>query len=720
MAPVVSTSSISRMRRALDLAATPARARRRRRRRCAAGPTPELAALARRVAPADQRVRQVGEAGAAGQRPGDLGGLVVAAAEQPQRMQRHRHDGVGVGDQVARARAADPAGEQAGQIGAVGVLELAGSGRARRRRRGRRPGRGRRRAAGPGRRRSASPASYSNGAPQPSQTGASMKRDLGPGLGASGPATAAPAPAPSSACGGSTRSTAARSSAARSRAPRRPRSPVRVPAIGQLARSAARSSTGAMSGPPRLFDRALHRRRLDRAAPRLRGGRLPEAPRRRGPGRAPGGRSCASFPLAVDLGARDGAFARALAASDAGAQGRACWSRPTSSRGHAGRPRRACASCSTRSGCRSRPRAWTWWSRRWPCTGPTTCVGALIQIRQALKPDGLFLGAILGGATLTELRQALIDGRAGAARRRGTARLALRRRLRRRRPAAARRLRPAGGRRRPRHRALRPHPLTLMADLRAMGETNVLVERRAPAADPRRCWPAPARSTPSGSPSPTAASRATFEILTLTGWAPHARPAAAAAARLGQDAAGRRARDGGAEGIGRISDASSRPIADIRCPAMIARMSTPSDAFAQVARDLVGMELSHIWRGHGTALFLEFGKLSERLRKDGSVGNPRGEISVGLEFGWRIEVDRRVVAATARDLWPEVFKGLQGKCASWIELFGEVPELRLVLDQQERLLTFSLDDDGPEWALTEHPLEPASMDLLAGRRASLR
>lgn len=31
--------------------------------------------------------------------------------------------------------------------------------------------------------------------------------------------------------------------------------------------------------------------------------------------------------------------------------------------------------------------------------------GALIQIRQALKPDGLFLGAMLGGATLNELRQ---------------------------------------------------------------------------------------------------------------------------------------------------------------------------------------------------------------------------------------------------------------------------------------------------------------------------
>ncbi len=35
--------------------------------------------------------------------------------------------------------------------------------------------------------------------------------------------------------------------------------------------------------------------------------------------------------------------------------------------------------------------------------------GALIQIRSALKPDGLFLAAMLGGDTLAELRQALME-----------------------------------------------------------------------------------------------------------------------------------------------------------------------------------------------------------------------------------------------------------------------------------------------------------------------
>src|SRR5689334_9288701 len=33
--------------------------------------------------------------------------------------------------------------------------------------------------------------------------------------------------------------------------------------------------------------------------------------------------------------------------------------------------------------------------------------GALVQVRRALKPDGLFVGCLLGGRTLTELRQVL-------------------------------------------------------------------------------------------------------------------------------------------------------------------------------------------------------------------------------------------------------------------------------------------------------------------------
>ena len=227
-----------------------------------------------------------------------------------------------------------------------------------------------------------------------------------------------------------------------------------------------------MSGPPRLFDRALHRRRLERAAAGFASAgflkrraaedlvqRL-EAIRRQ-------------FPIAVDLGARDGAFAAALAASDAAAKVGLLVETDLSEamlRGRGGarlvadEERLPFAPASLDLVVSSLALHWT-----------NDFVGALIQIRQALKPDGLFLGAMLGGATLTELRAALM-----------TAELELT-------GGAGPRVSPfadaydASGLL---HRAgfalpvtdidrvtvRYDHLLALIADLRAMGETSALVE----------------------------------------------------------------------------------------------------------------------------------------------------------------------------------------------------------------------------------------------------
>ena len=80
--------------------------------------------------------------------------------------------------------------------------------------------------------------------------------------------------------------------------------------------------------------------------------------------------------------------------------------------------------------------------------------GAFAQIRRALKPDGLFLAALLGGDTLDRAPGELRRGGGGADRRGIAAGGAVRRTAGRRRPLAARRLRPAGDRPGPRHRPL--------------------------------------------------------------------------------------------------------------------------------------------------------------------------------------------------------------------------------------------------------------------------
>lgn len=145
--------------------------------------------------------------------------------------------------------------------------------------------------------------------------------------------------------------------------------------------------------------------------------------------------------------------------------------------------------------------------------------GALIQIRRALKPDGLFLAGLLGGATLTELRQAFLQAESeteGGA----SPRVA---------PFAE--LRDLGGLLQRAGFALPVidadvitvrygDPVSLMRDLRAMGLTNALHDRRRTPLRRATLMRAAAIYAERFS-DPDGRLRATFEILWLSGWAPH-------------------------------------------------------------------------------------------------------------------------------------------------------------------------------------------------------
>ena len=228
-----------------------------------------------------------------------------------------------------------------------------------------------------------------------------------------------------------------------------------------------------MPAPPRLFDRVLHRRRLDRAAPGFaaadflqRRAALDLVERLEGIMR--------DFPRAVDLSARKGALREALAQSPAGARIGMLVEADLSPAMLAGRagPRLALDEERLPFAPASLDLVVSTLGLHWT----NDVVGALIQIRQALKPDGLFLGAFLGGSTLTELRQALTDaegeilGGAGSrvspfADSRDAAGLLQR----------AGFALPVGDV--DRVDVSYEHPLRLLADLRQMGETNVLADR---------------------------------------------------------------------------------------------------------------------------------------------------------------------------------------------------------------------------------------------------
>lgn len=171
--------------------------------------------------------------------------------------------------------------------------------------------------------------------------------------------------------------------------------------------------------------------------------------------------------------------------------------------------------------------------------------GVLAQIRRALRPDGLLLAAMIGGDTLTELRQSFAAAEAeceGGI----SPRVA---------PFAD--LRDLGGLL---QRAGLALPVTdvdrivvrydsaiaLMQDLRRMGATNIMIERRR-APTRRTTLLRMAQIYGERFADPDGRIRATFDVIWLSAWAPHEgqqKPLRPGSARASLEEAVKRAKKG--------------------------------------------------------------------------------------------------------------------------------------------------------------------------------
>ncbi len=267
-----------------------------------------------------------------------------------------------------------------------------------------------------------------------------------------------------------------------------------------------------MSATPILFDRDLQRRRLDRA---LRQGedafflvrrcaedladRLAAVLRR--------------FPLAVDVGTPTADAAAVLAASPQVEHAIRLMPASSAARGPV-----ACA-VADEERLPLAPECADLAVSLLALQGANDLPGVLVQIRRALRPDGLFIGCLLGGESLRELRRCFAEAEAeveGGA----SPRVA---------PFADVRdmgsLLQRAGFALPvtdtdtttvRYR----DPFALFADLRAMGATNAMLERRRSPLR-RATLMRAAQIYGERFADPDGRIRATVEIVWLSGWAPH-------------------------------------------------------------------------------------------------------------------------------------------------------------------------------------------------------
>lgn len=262
-----------------------------------------------------------------------------------------------------------------------------------------------------------------------------------------------------------------------------------------------------------VFDRALVRRHRDRAAPAFaEHGFLFEEVAERLADRLLDIRR--EFPVALDLGAHDGAVRRALAGLK-GIETLVATDLSPSLAARAGSPAVAADEEFLPFAPASADLVVSNLSLHWVNDLP----GALLQIRRTLKPDGFFCASMLGGETLVELRHCLIEAEQLVS------------------GGMSPRVSPFADVRDAGHLLQRAgfalpvvdsdvitvtyaDAFALMRDLRGMGETNAVLARRTVPASRTLLFEA-ARLYAERFAEPDGRIPATFQVLYLAAWAPH-------------------------------------------------------------------------------------------------------------------------------------------------------------------------------------------------------
>lgn len=148
------------------------------------------------------------------------------------------------------------------------------------------------------------------------------------------------------------------------------------------------------------------------------------------------------------------------------------------------------------------------------------------------------------------------------------------------------------------------------------------------------------------------------------------------------------------------------------------RQIVTSSEFEAFTSSLIGLPLNHIWKGYGSAIFLEFGSLRPRMRRDGSVGNPTGEWTLGIEWSWRIEGKRLIWCGSSSDAdrWPRVFTSLLNAKVASISLAGRLPEIDMMLSNGLHVVSCMTAECDPQWGLINRRNKSInSMGVSAGR-----
>lgn len=114
---------------------------------------------------------------------------------------------------------------------------------------------------------------------------------------------------------------------------------------------------------------------------------------------------------------------------------------------------------------------------------------------------------------------------------------------------------------------------------------------------------------------------------------------------------------------------------------------------------LVGLPVSLPWKGYGSAIFLELGKLAP-LRHARQNHND-GEATISIEWDWRVESGAKILYGSSNNR-PRIARGiesLQGVKIEELSIQGKVPELAIAFSNGQRLVSAAMLTGDPEWSI---------------------
>lgn len=132
---------------------------------------------------------------------------------------------------------------------------------------------------------------------------------------------------------------------------------------------------------------------------------------------------------------------------------------------------------------------------------------------------------------------------------------------------------------------------------------------------------------------------------------------------------------------------------------------------------LFGKPVSHVWRGHGSALFLEFGKTLDVVSPGGKSRSQQGELTLMIQWSWRIERARSILGGSWSDerRWLSMFAKLLGGIVVKVETFGTLPEIEVSLSNGLRVCSFMTAEGQPQWAILVRGGSVGSLAVRGGR-----